>query len=359
VPLTWQALGEAANPVSGNCGPADNDWCSTQRVRDDAIRLVDNPDPTRGPPKMFRYEVRYQDGQFKNSQGITYSDQRAMTGPPPRLWVSPGTEQWWRWFHLVPQDWIGAFPKQDQLADFPRVKLDGGSGFQFHHAYADNRIETGSAPLYTGIDDNGPWLKLVDQATSTERKRWTYQPLRRLHAYEWLLHILHSPDPNVGFLELWIDGDMIASRYQTQTMYPGTLQYPIAGIYRRFSIGDPSLVWPPRTLLAGNPVYTDGDGMRQAQYLGGFVTGPTRDYVMSKYPTVRGGNSVATTPTAPTVDATKALAGLDAMVRARTTLDAVLLDIDADIAALQLHRAKIAVARDALAAALDKGKWTV
>lgn len=351
----WQALGTSPNPISGNCGPADNDWCSVQATRADAIRLVDNPDPIRGPPKLFRYEVRFQDGQFTNAAGVTYSDQRAMTGPPPRLWVGPGTEQWWRWFHLVPDDWIGAFPKQDELLSYPRVKLDGGSGFQFHHALPAGGTETGSAPLYTGIDDKGPWLKLVDQ-TVGERKRWTYQPLKRMHGYEWLLHILHSPDPSLGFLELWIDGDPVIPKYQTQTMYAGTLQYAIAGIYRRWSIGDPSLRWPVGSPRAGSLVYPDGDGMRQAQYLGGFVTGPTRDYVMSVYPTTRGGN-VAPTPVVPAIDATKAKAGLDQLIAQKAPLDAAVSALDAQIAGLKTQRDEIAKVRDGTVAVLNRGPW--
>lgn len=346
---TWHALGESSNPITGNCGDTDNDFCSAQRTRQDAITLVDNPDPIRGPAKMFRYEVKFQDGQFTNAQGVTYSDQRAMSGPPARLWVGPGTEQWWRWFHLVPDNWIGRFPKQDQLYDYDngRASLDGGSGFQFHHAYADQRTETGSAPLYTGIDDQGPWLTLVDQASSAVRRKFSpLLPIQRMHCYEWLLHINEDPDPAKGFLELWLDGINVIPRFSTQTMYPGTLQYPICGIYRRWSIGDPSLTWPAGTKRAGQKVY-GSDGAVQWQYIGGLATGPSRDSVVMLYPTTRGG-SVATAPTSspaavPTTATMSAAQKADWLKTLQDTRDALAaqakaLQASADTITAQLNR---------------------
>lgn len=376
--LIWQGLGDSPNPISGNCSDTSNDFCRTQIVRADAVQVVANPDPVRGPPKMFRYEVRFQDGTYTNPQGVTYSDQRACTSMPSRIRANPGDEQWWRWFHLVPESWVGRFPKQDQLTSWPRVGLDGGSGFQFHHGYSDNRTETGSAPLYTGIDDKGPWLKLVDQATSTERQRWTKQPLQRNHAYEWLLHVVHHTDPGRGLVELWIDGEPIVTGFKTYTMYAGTFNYAIVCLYRRFSIGDPSLRWPAGTPLAGKPVYTDGDGARQAQYLGGLCVGKTRDSVMNLYPSTRGTvadptGTGATTPSAgtptpapvptpPDVDfATahpRAEAGRLQLVNQRAKLDASLLQFDAAITTLQQQRAEIQKIRDATVTVLNAGPWT-
>jgi hypothetical protein len=317
----WQALGEAKNPITGNCGPADNDWCGTQITNPQGVVLVGNPDPVRGPAKMFMYTVNYHDGQFTNAGGITYSDQRACTSTPGRLIARAKTEWWLRWFMLVDDSWIGRFPKQDELQSWINdpvngAALDGGSGVQFHHGYDDHRTEQGSAPLYTGIDDKGPWCKLVNGATSTEKKRFVKQPLQRNHAYEWLLHVVHDTDPASGLVELWIDGEAIAIGYHTDTMYPGTFNYLIACIYRRWSIGSPTyqdgspLVWPADakagvkypalfTPKKGARVYDDF-GMPQSHYIGGLCVGATRDAVVNLYPTTRGGSvATTTTPAAP------------------------------------------------------------
>lgn len=371
----WQALGEAPNPITGNCGPTDNDWCGTQLVNPQGVVLVDNPDPVRGPPKMFKYTVNYHDGQFTNAGGITYSDQRACTSTPGRLIARAKTEWWLRWFMLVDDSWIGRFPKQDQLQDWINdpvngAALDGGSGVQFHHGYDDHRTEQGSAPMYTGMDDKGPWCKLIGlqpDGSTVEKKRFVKQPLQRNHAYEWLLHTVHDTDPANGLIELWVDGEPIATGFRGATMYPGTFNYLIACLYRRWSIGSPTyqdgspLVWTADakpgvkypalfTPKKGARVYDDS-GMPQSHYIGGLCVGAARDAVMNLYPTIRGGN-VAPTPPAPPANPAApewlwkdVAGGLAAQVAAA----------DAEVKAATDRRDALVKTRDLLAGHLNKG----
>lgn len=285
--------------------PQDLSGCRKQTPRPESIQVVGNPDLARGPDWMVRYEVKFGD------QVPGMSDSRCLMTGPGILWSDRGAEQWWRWWTWQPLDWIGAFPKWDQLESWPEVKQGGGSGVEWHHEPFGGGVESGSAPIYTGATDKELYLLLVDQKTSEARERFVVDSvLRRGHCYEWLMHVRWDWDPALGFLELWLDGELVIPKFTTYTMYPDTRIYPVWGIYRNGRIGDPSLNWPvnakpgvdypiPFLPKKNQPVYQDGQGTPGWQLIGGLAVGTTEESVMSAYPTRNGGDVPSPTPPTP------------------------------------------------------------
>jgi hypothetical protein len=304
--LIWQAMGdEQPDPTVGNRG---NGWFGAQRGRVDGIKVVPNPDPVRGPPLIFNYNLLHGDA-YPLPPAVAYSGARSLSTPPSRLWFSKGAEVWFRWTHRWPASWVGKYPRAPQQGEVydwlsqwvidPKAYKGGGSGLELHHAHSAGGQENGSAPLYTGADDQSVFLNLINQADSSVRKQWLW-PLVRERTYEFALGVLLDPDPAVGWLAFRIDGAMVVPKFQTATMYPDYDRiYPCAGLYDDSSIGDPNLVWtadakpgviyPPRFVpKKGAKVYPLGDLEPRYQELGGFAVGDTEDDVDAAWPITRG-----------------------------------------------------------------------
>jgi MYXO-CTERM domain-containing protein len=116
---------------------------------------------------------------------------------------------------------------------------------------------------------------LVDQATSTCREVITLTPLLRNHWHDFVMHAKWSANPSVGYLEMWIDGVNVLPTHRGANMFPGMRNYLSVGLYRDGHIGDPNLIWPPGTPLAGTHVYGT-DGAPEVAYIDGFIAGKTR-----------------------------------------------------------------------------------
>jgi hypothetical protein len=367
--IRWTALGsKGAGSFVGNCDDNAQEFCRTRMKRPESAQVVDNPDPVNGPPKMFRYEVKWGDN-FPNE-----SDVRCLSSGPWRIWRDNGDEAWYRWYTLQPPDWVGNYPKWDQLYDWPKVKHDAGVGMHFHHEPFGGGTEPGSAPIYTGADNDKLWLALIDQATSTTRKAFTLAPLKRGHAYEWLFHVKWSWDEKVGFIELWLDGELVIPKYTTHTMYPQTRIYPAMGLYRNYNIGGhtdqngnpliwrtdakPGVVYPSGFVpKKGELVFKDDNGTPGVQYIGGVALGDTREDVMAVYPSKRGG-VVATTPDlGPPTANPKAQAGLQQLIAQRTLLEPLVAQADQAITQITALRDAAKKVLGDTVALLNQGPW--
>ena len=267
--LIWTGDFETgASSLSGNCSAGQDQWCNQQTVRPQQIQAV--PSPSVQGKYAARFEVKY--GDVYNN----YSDSRSLMTGPITLWENEGNERWYRWQAMWPADWVGSYPKWDELAN-PDARSAAGSLLEWHHD-ANGGIETGSAPLYIGADDSNIWLCLVDQATSTCRERPNLMPMERGHWHDFILHAKWSADPSVGYLEIWIDGKLVMPKHVTSTMYPGMRNYLIVGLYRNGEIGDPNLLYPNGTHVYGT------DGTPGVAYLDGFVAGKTQASVLAELP---------------------------------------------------------------------------
>lgn len=267
--IIWRGDFEAgASSLQGNCSAGQDGWCNQQTVRKEQIQIVD--DPVAQGHHAARFEVKYGD-VYSN-----YSDSRSVMSGPINLWEDEGNERWYRWQALWPKDWVGSYPKWDELSN-PAARSWAGSLVEWHHD-ANGGVENGSAPLYIGADDQNIWLCLVDQATSACKERMNIAPLERAHWHDFILHAKWSSDASVGFIEIWIDGKLVLPKHFAANKYPGMRNYLIVGLYRNGHIGDPNLLYPNGTHVYGT------DGQPGVAYLDGFIVGKTQAAVLSEGP---------------------------------------------------------------------------
>jgi MYXO-CTERM domain-containing protein len=187
------------------------------------------------------------------------------------MWEDEGNERWYRWQAMWPDGWVGDYPKWDELMT-PSSRSSAGSIVEWHHD-ANGAVETGSAPLYIGANNANIWMCLVDQATSTCRESLNLATLLRGHWHDFVMHAKWSSDPNVGFLEMWIDGVNVLAMHRGPNKYPGMRNYLSVGLYRNGRIGDPNLLYPNGTHVYGT------DGTPGVAYIDGFIAGYTRESV--------------------------------------------------------------------------------
>jgi len=267
--VIWKGDFEAgASSLSGHCSAGDDQWCSIETTRPQQIEVV--ADPVAQGRYAARFEVKYGD-VFSY-----YSDSRSLMSGPSALWENEGNERWYRWQALWPQEWVGSFPKWDELSN-PSARSSAGSLVEWHHD-ANGAVEHGSAPLYIGAGDSDIWLCLVDQATSSCRENISLAPLQRSHWHDFIMHAKWSSQPGVGFLELWIDGVNVLPKHVAPNMYPGMRNYLEVGLYRNGHIGDPNLLYPN-----GQHVYGT-NGTPSVAYLDGFIIGKTQQSVLNERP---------------------------------------------------------------------------
>jgi hypothetical protein len=266
--VIWKGDFEAgASSFSGNCTAGKDEWCNDQIVRAAQIQAVTSP-AAQGK-YAARFEVKFGD----NYNG--YSDSRSlMTGPSPTLWEDEGTERWYRWQSMWPVGYVGSYPKWDQLAN-PSIRSNGGSIVEWHHD-ANGAVETGSAPLYIGANDNYIWLCLVDQATSACRESINLATLVRGHWHDIVVHAKWSSNAKIGFLDIWVDGTRVLPMHYGANKYPGMKNYLIVGLYRNGEIGDPNLKYADGTHVYGT------DGAPGVVYMDGFIIGKTQASVMTE-----------------------------------------------------------------------------
>ena len=265
--VIWKGDFEAgASSLTGHCSAGDDQWCEVETIRPQQIQVV--ADPVAQGKYAARFEVKYGD-LFSY-----YSDSRSLMTGPPALWENEGNERWYRWQALWPQDWVGSYPKWDELSN-PSARSGAGSLVEWHHD-ANGGVEHGSAPLYIGAGDTDIWLCLVDQATSECREKISLAPLQRSHWHDFIMHAKWSSQPGVGYLEMWIDGVNVLPKHLTPNMYPGMRNYLVVGLYRNSRIGDPTLLYPN-----GQHVYGTG-GAPGVAYLDGIIIGKTQQSVLNE-----------------------------------------------------------------------------
>ena len=284
--VLWTGSFESgAASFTGHCNAGDNEWCATQTIRAEQLQMV--ADPVAQGKMAARFEVKF--GDAYNG----YSDARTLITGPTTLWEDEGSERWYRWQALWPTDWVGSYPKWDELSN-PAARSSAGSIVEWHHD-ANGAVETGSAPIYIGANDTTINLCIVDQATSTCRESIDLAPLQRAHWHDFVVHAKWSSNPQVGFLEIWIDGVSVLAKHPGANKYPGMRNYLVAGLYRNGRIGDPNLRGPDGSHAYGS------DGAPGVVYLDGFVIAKTQASVLASRPW--GPQPVAPEPDAGTPDA--------------------------------------------------------
>jgi hypothetical protein len=258
---------DGASGLTGHCSYGDNGWCNEQIIRPQQIQLVSDP-AFQGHGLAARLEVKFGDVYGG------YSDSRTLITPPNQMWEDEGNERWYRWQAMWPDDWVGDYPKWDELTDGARSTA--GSILEWHHSTGG--LEAGPAPLYIGANNTDIWICFVD-FTTRACTTLDLTKLLRNHWHDFVMHAKWSSDPNVGFIEMWIDGVNVLPMRMGPNKFPGMQNYLTVGLYRNGHIGDPNLLWPDGTHVYGT------DGTPGVAYVDGFIAGRTRAAVEPPAPT--------------------------------------------------------------------------
>ena len=159
-------------------------WGTAQRVADDRIQVVRSP--TRQGSSAARFEVREGDnvGDGAPRAELALLNRRDAC-------CREGDERWYRWQTMFDR----SFPTDPGLfIDFVQFKKDG----------------EGSGPVTFMV-----WGEQMEmRANGTHWKA----PLRRGQWEDFVFHVKWSPDPTVGFVELWRNGRLELPRKYMLTM---------------------------------------------------------------------------------------------------------------------------------------------
>jgi hypothetical protein len=108
---------------------------------------------------------------------------------------------------------------------------------QWHHSGC-----CGSPPLE--FDVNGQTLALDRNPPSNSGtvQLWS-TPLVRGIWHDFAMHVIWSSNPDLGFIELWYDGQKVIEGKAVQTLFPGQVNYLKQGLYRDSSITATGVVY--------------------------------------------------------------------------------------------------------------------
>jgi hypothetical protein len=174
-------------------------WPIVQRVASDRIQIAQ--DPTRQGNYAARFEVRPGDN-------IGNTAPRAELAA--ELHEQEGDERYYRWFTLFDQSFPTEF--ENSFVTFTQWRSTNESG------------------AYTSFMVWGDEIELRCDGT-----RWE-APLVKGVWHEFIYHVKWSADPNVGFIELWYDGQLVMPKVYVETMDgapgSGVENYVKQGLYK-------------------------------------------------------------------------------------------------------------------------------
>jgi hypothetical protein len=170
-------------------------WEVAQTVSDDRIQVVPAPGRRKGVAARFT---------------VTPADSIGGTDPRAELAADldepEGSERWYRWSTFVPEDFPTTFP--DAFVTFTQWRAkdesDSYGNFMIWGDELQLRLE--------GVHWRAPLVK----------GRW----------HDFVYHVRWSGSPQVGFIELWFDGDHVLPRKPMATMRPGVRNYIKQGLYK-------------------------------------------------------------------------------------------------------------------------------
>ena len=108
---------------------------------------------------------------------------------------------------------------------------------QWHHSGC-----CGSPPLEFDVDGETLSLARNPPSNSGTVAIWS-TPLVRGVWHDFVLHAIWSSDPDLGFIELWYDGQKVIAGKAVQTLFPGMVNYLKQGLYRDASITPVGVVY--------------------------------------------------------------------------------------------------------------------
>ncbi|HYO57524.1 polysaccharide lyase [Archangium sp.] len=185
-------------------------WDREQSVSSSRLLVVSSP--VREGRYALKTTVRQGDDPIDSSGNrneLLYLDREA-----------PGSEFFYKWSTFFPSN----FPRSPKWQIFT----------QWHHAGSG-----GSPPLEFYVVDDQLRLRV---GGSSGKIVWR-APLQRAQWNDFVLHVKWSPDPKVGFIELYHGGKRVLPLMKVATQYSGQRNYLKLGLYRDASISQEGVVF--------------------------------------------------------------------------------------------------------------------
>jgi len=179
-------------------------WSSVDGL---ASRLTVVPSPVRQGSYALRVEVR--SGDF-----ASYGNRNELVRDVPE---TEGMDRYYAWSTM--------FDASYPIANTWQVFT------QWHHSGC-----CGSPPLEFDVDGQTLSLSRNPPPGSGSTIRLWSTPLVRGVWHDFVLHVIWSSNPDLGFIELWYDANKAIDGKAVQTLFPGMVNYLKQGLYRDSSI---------------------------------------------------------------------------------------------------------------------------
>jgi hypothetical protein len=219
----------------GNFETGDrSQWSGAQMVSPDRLQIVQAPSPVREGRYAIKVTVRQGDDPIHsggNRNELFYNSYDPL-----------GSEYFYAWSTMFDS----SFPS------YPSWQL-----FTQWHQQADC---CGSPPVQFYVNGETVYLEIGGNG----RRMWS-TPLVRGVWYDFVFHVKWSDNPNVGFVELYLNGDLVLPRMMVATNMPGQRNYLKQGLYRNQVIAPTGIVYHDamtqatslEDVLPSNPVDPD------------------------------------------------------------------------------------------------------
>ncbi|AKJ00277.1 uncharacterized protein (TIGR03382 family) [Archangium gephyra] len=211
IALLLPTLATASTVWEGNFETGNlSQWDREQTVSSSRLLVVSSP--VREGRYALKTTVRQGDDPINasgNRNELLYLDREA-----------PGSEFFYKWSTLFPK----SFPRSSKWQIFTQWHHDGSGG---------------SPPLEFYVVDDQLRLRV---GGSTGKIVWR-SPLLREQWNDFVLHVKWSPDPKVGFVELYHNGKVVLPLMKVATQYSGQRNYLKMGLYRDASIAPEGVVF--------------------------------------------------------------------------------------------------------------------
>jgi uncharacterized protein (TIGR03382 family) len=209
--LLLPAIASASTLWKGDFETGDlSQWTRAQSVASDRLQVVS--DVTREGSKALKVTVRQGDNPIAasgNRNEVVYLTEEAQ-----------GSEYYYKWSTLFPDNYPIANTWQ-LFAQWHQEGCCGSPPLEFYVVGQELHLRAG-----------GSEGKII----------WT-GPLVRGQWNDFVLHVKWSSDPNVGFVELYRNGKLVAPKTYAATQFGGERNYLKLGLYRDNSISQVGVVY--------------------------------------------------------------------------------------------------------------------
>ncbi|MGQ0505625.1 MAG: polysaccharide lyase [Myxococcaceae bacterium] len=169
------------------------------------------------PVRQGKYSLRF---MVKQGDSVTGSGSGNRSEVLASTYEPTGSEYFYKWSSFFPS----TFPREQTWQVFA----------QWHHSGC-----CGSPPVEFFVVGDTMFLRT---GGATGPIQWS-APLNRATWHDFVFHVKWSPDPKVGFIELWHNGEKVIAKRFAATQFAGQLNYLKMGLYRDSAIATDGVVF--------------------------------------------------------------------------------------------------------------------